>query len=129
MALKSFLLHALTWWHDSTLGTALFTRRRGEKVGTDAQGNTYYRERNGAKRWVIYNGDIEASRIPPEWHAWLHRLSDAPPSERPLPVKPWEKDHLPNRTGTDEAWRPPGSLVGEAARPRATGDYEAWTPS
>lgn len=96
-----FLLRALTWWHDSTLGTALFTSRKGEKVGKDDQGNVYYRERGGDRRWVIYNGEIEATRIPPEWHAWLHGLSDAPPSEKPLPTKAWEKPHHPNLTGTD----------------------------
>lgn len=124
-----FLLRALTWWHDATLGTSLFTARKGEKVGKDDQGNVYYRERGGDRRWVIYNGEIEATRIPPEWHAWLHGLTDAPPSEKPLPTKSWEKPHLANLTGTAAAYHPPGSLVAEAQRPRAVGDYEAWTPN
>jgi NADH:ubiquinone oxidoreductase subunit len=123
-----FLLHALTWWHDSTLGTALFTSRKGEAVGKDDQGNKYYRERGGDRRWVIYNGEIDATRIPPEWHAWLHGLSALPPSEQPLPVKTWEKPHQPNLTGTDAAYHPPGSLATAGHRARATGDYEPWTP-
>ena len=40
----------------------------------------------------------------------------------------WEKDHLPNMTGTLAAWRPKGSILREGERPAATGDYEAWTP-
>jgi NADH:ubiquinone oxidoreductase subunit len=40
----------------------------------------------------------------------------------------WEKDHLPNLTGTLEAWRPTGSISRTGERPRATGDYQAWTP-
>ena len=37
----------LKWLTDNRLGTHLFTRRRGERVGEDAQGNVYYR-RGGA---------------------------------------------------------------------------------
>jgi NADH:ubiquinone oxidoreductase subunit len=124
----SFLLRALTWWHDSTLGTALLTRRRGVKVGTDSQGNVYYRDRAEDRRWVIYNGEVEATRIPPEWHAWLHGLTDEPPSVAPLPVQPWEKPHLPNLSGTPEAYHPLGSLEAGGVRAKATGDYEAWRP-
>ena len=124
----SFLSHIFTWWNDYTLGTRLFTWRKGQLVGSDDQGNRYYRERKGDRRWVIYNGVVEASRVPPEWHAWLHRLADSPPSERPLPAKSWEKEHLPNLTGTVGAYFPPGSLNEGGRRARATGDYEAWQP-
>lgn len=125
----SFLIRALTWWNDSTLGTALYTRRRGVQVGSDSQGNTYYKDRTEDRRWVMYNGVIEASRIPPEWHAWLHGMTDAPPSVQPLPTKSWEKPHRQNMTGTEGAYHPPGSLDGGArTRAKATGDYEAWRP-
>ncbi|RMF07569.1 MAG: NADH:ubiquinone oxidoreductase subunit NDUFA12 [Alphaproteobacteria bacterium] len=123
-----FLSHIFTWWNDYTLGTKLFTWRKGEFVGSDEQGNRYYRERGGKRRWVIYNGEVEASRIPPEWHLWLHYISDTPPTEKPLPRKPWEKPHVPNPTGTDRAYFPPGSLAVEGARRKAIGDYEPWTP-
>ena len=65
----------LKWLRANTLGTYLFTRRRGEFVGEDEFGNKYYRER-GAKdwrtqrRWVVFAGDsveIEASAVPPGW--------------------------------------------------------------
>jgi NADH:ubiquinone oxidoreductase subunit len=122
-----------TWWTSSTIGTDLFTWRKGEKVGEDAQGNVYYRERGkdvrSARRWVIYKGEPEASKVPPEWHLWLHYTSDAPPTERPPLRKSWEKDHLPNQTGTPGAYFPPGSLNAGGARSKATGDYEAWTPN
>ena len=117
-----------TWWHDSTYGTALFTWRKGQKVGEDAQGNIYYSEKNGSRRWVIYNGDIEASRIPPEWHAWLHYTIDVPPSVDAPAVKSWEKDHQPNKTGSSGAYLPHGSLQMGGDRAPATGDYEAWRP-
>lgn len=117
-----------TWWNNQTWGTWLFTKRRGELVGQDEQGNLYYRDRKGRKRWVIYNGDVEASRIPPEWHAWLHYTVDSTPTEKPPVVKPWEKPHSPNKTGGPGAYAPPGSMSAGGVRPPATGDYEAWRP-
>ena len=122
------LLRIFTWWHDCTLGTALNTLISGTKIGMDEQGNRYYRGRKGDRRWVIYNGDIEASRVPPDWHAWLHGLSSQPPSEAPLATKPWEKEHIANPTGTAQRYLPPGSLAKGGKRPAADGDYEPWRP-
>lgn len=128
MALLSFLKSTFTWWHNATWGTTLFTWRKGEQVGEDDQGNRYYRERGGNRRWVIYAGEIEASRVPPEWHGWLHHTVPQPPSEAPPLVKPWEKGHVPNLTGTAMAYAPPGSLTAGGKRAATTGDYEAWRP-
>ena len=124
----NFLLRLLTWWNGQTLGTQLFTARKGVKVGEDDQGNRFYQTRDGKRRWVIYNGESEASRVSPDWHGWLRYTLDEPPTVQPLPRRAWEKDHLPNLTGTPMAWRPSGSLAAEGKRPAATGDYQAWTP-
>jgi NADH:ubiquinone oxidoreductase subunit len=121
----ALLSEIFTWWNGQTIGTRFMTWRKGEKVGTDSQGNIYYR---GKRRWVIYNGLVEASRIPPEWHGWLHYTVDTAPSEVPPKVKPWEKEHVPNLTGTVLAYAPPGSVTGTGQRAKATGDYEAWKP-
>jgi NADH:ubiquinone oxidoreductase subunit len=128
MAFRDFFLTLFGWWHNATWGTQFFTWRKGVEVGKDDQGNRYYREKNGARRWVIYKGDIEASRVPPEWHAWMHHTVDAPPTERPPVVKPWEKPHEANHTGTAMAYAPPGSLSAGGQRARASGDYKAWKP-
>ncbi len=117
-----------TWWNGYTMGTWLHTRRFGRKVGVDEQGNEYYETRDGARRWVIYSGESEASRVPPDWHGWLHHTYAEPPTAAPLPRKPWEKPHKPNLTGGPGAYLPPGSAATPARRPHATGDYEAWTP-
>ena len=77
--MKKFLLQFFTWWNGATLGTLLWTRRKGEFVGEDEGGNRYYRERGGWRRWVVYNGEAEASRIPPGWHGWMHYRVDEPP--------------------------------------------------
>jgi NADH:ubiquinone oxidoreductase subunit len=121
-----FLLRLLTWWNTSTLNTAFFTWRHGVKVGEDVQGNIYYRSRDGKKRWVIYNGESEASRVAPDWHGWLHHTWDETPSEKPLVHKPWEKPHQENLTGTQLAYAPQGSIRRKSPDQRK--DYEAWTP-
>ena len=121
-----FLLRLLTWWNSQTLGTQLHTWRKGQRVGEDAQGNIFYQTRDGKRRWVIFNGESEASRISPEWHGWLHHTWDHPPTEVPLPRKAWEKPHEPNLTGTAAAYVPAGSL--RRADPQPRRDYEAWQP-
>lgn len=122
------------WTSGATLGTLFTIAKRGELVGTDEFGNRYYLSRDSSsydgrrRRWVVYNGYADASKVPPEWHGWLHYTFDEAPTEQPLPRRVWEKDHLPNLTGTPMAWRPQGSLAAEGRRPAATGDYEAWRP-
>lgn len=116
-----------------TLGTLLYTWLNGALVGRDQFGNRYYRTRarragRGERRWVIYKGEDEASRVPPDWHSWLHFTVDKPPSESPLPTRPWEKEHVPNLTGTPAAYRPPGHVLKGGRREKATGDYEPWRP-
>ena len=113
-----------TWWNGSTVGTALWTKLRGERVGQDELGNVYYR--HGARRWVIYAGEADASKVPPEWHGWLHHMWDPTPTELPVVNKPWEKPHLPNMTGTQSAYAPAGSI--RRVRPEPQSDYEAWRP-
>ena len=41
-----FLGKIFTWWEGATIGTILWSARNGEHVGTDAQGNKYYRSKN-----------------------------------------------------------------------------------
>lgn len=120
------LLRLLTWWNSQTLGTQFFTWRKGVRVGEDDQGNVFYQTRDGKRRWVIYNGETEASRISPDWHGWLHHTWDQPPSERPLAHKSWEKPHVENLTGTGAAYVPAGSL--RRAQPTERRDYDAWRP-
>ncbi|MEM6739451.1 MAG: NADH:ubiquinone oxidoreductase subunit NDUFA12 [Pseudomonadota bacterium] len=126
MGLLDTLTRAVTWWNGQTIGTQLFTSRHGQKVGEDAQGNIYYQSKDGARRWVIYNGEAEASRVGPEWHGWLHHTFKEPPTERPLERKPWEQPHQENLTGTLMAYAPPGSI--RRPEPVERKDYDAWTP-
>ena len=109
--MRDFLLKFFTWWNGQTFGTQFFTWRFGKRVGEDAQGNVFYQNADGSRRWVIYDGEAEASRISPEWHGWLHHTYQEPPTEAPLPRQAWEKPYVPNMTGTALAYHPPGSLL------------------
>ena len=127
MGIVNSVLRLFTWWDSGqTLGTQLYTWRKGVKVGEDEQGNVYYESRDGKRRWVIYDGDIEASRISPDWHGWLHHTFADCPANTPLPHKPWEKPHQQNLTGTAAAYAPAGSI--HRNDQTASSDYEAWQP-
>ena len=126
MGILNTLLRAVTWWNGATLNTQIYTARKGVKVGEDNEGNIFYRNADDSKRWVIFNGEAEASRVDPEWHGWLHRTWDEPPTDKPLPHKSWEKPHQENLTGTALAYTPAGSL--RRPDPVERKDYEAWSP-
>ncbi len=115
------------------IGTILHIWINGELVGTDEFGNRYYRAKNKKllgreRRWCLYKGGDEASKVPPEWHAWLHHTVPEPLTHLSTQMKPWQKEHEPNHTGTAAAYRPAGHASRGSQRARATGDYEAWTP-
>ena len=134
--MKSFLLQIFTWWNGQTLGTRFFTWRKGERVGSDQFGNIYYRSRGGIadptlgheRRWVIYNGEADASMIPSGWHGWIHHRVDTPPSDENYAPREWEIAHQGNMTGSAGAYRPKGSTL-RSGKPASTGqEYEAWKP-
>ena len=67
-----------TWWNGATIGQKFHIGRRGVFVGQDELGNRYYEARDNRdsyderkRRWVIYNGYAEASKVTPDWHGWL----------------------------------------------------------
>ena len=71
----TFLKEIFTWWNGQTLGTRLQTIFFGKLVGEDELGNKYYQNKKG-KRWVIYNGEVEASKIPNDWYSWMHHTNN-----------------------------------------------------
>lgn len=105
-------------------------------MGEDEFGNVYYRCKNpyqgdpssAERRWVIYDGVAEMSHVPPSWRGWLAHTHDIPPSEENYTPREWERRHLPNMTGTPQAYHPPGSTLESGKRPPASGDYVAWSP-
>jgi NADH:ubiquinone oxidoreductase subunit len=132
-----FLSKIFTWWNGASAGAAWTIWRSGELVGEDQFGNRYYQERKAGtgadgktRRWVVYKGYADASRVPSDWHGWLHHTFDDAPTGATMPRRPWELDHEPNHTGTLRAYRPAGSLAFGSRRVRqeTSADYEPWTP-
>ena len=108
-----------------TITTRLFTFFKGKQVGSDEFGNRYFTEKSNpkygrAKRWVLYNGKAEPSKIPASWHGWMHYTTDKLPTEINRTPNFWEAQHKPNLTGTKNAYYPTDTV----AKP----DYQAWQP-
>jgi NADH:ubiquinone oxidoreductase subunit len=116
----------------ATIGTKLHTWLYGRFVGRDEFGNRYYeakRARQGEihkRRWVIYHGMIEASKVPAAWHGWLHYTLDAPLSESKKYA--WQKQHQPNLTGTKGRYLPAGHVTKGGVRAASSADYQPWRP-
>ena len=94
-----------TWWNHQTLGTRLQIFFSGKLVGTDKNGNKYYESKSG-RRWVVYNGEVEASKIPNEWYSWMHNMNNKIQNKHDLEKYDWQKEHLPNQTGSENSYNP-----------------------
>ena len=110
------------WWNRQTIGTFIYTLFTGKFVGNDEFGNKYYTNKK-KKRWVIYKNEVEASKIPPEWHSWIHFSTHEIPS-KDMQKFLWQKKHVENLTGTNKAYRPEGSLVSKLKKNNKK--YETW---
>lgn len=116
-----------------SLGTSLYTWFYGNFVGKDQQGNKYYCnsknfENFKFKRWVIYKDQIEASKVPSHWHAWLHKSIAEPPLDYKHKYE-WQKDHQENKTGTPNAYFPDSHPLSKSYKVDAIKDeYENWRP-
>ncbi|GFZ83039.1 NADH dehydrogenase [Rickettsiales bacterium] len=104
-------------------GLLFYTFFFGKLAGRDEFGNKYYHDKK--KRWAMYSGIAEASKIPPPWHAWLHYMTDEVPQH--TQVYAWQKQHVPNLTGTSAAHYPAGHLLRNKER-KTYGHYQPWRP-
>ena len=118
----NFLKQIFTWWHRQTVGTFIYTLFSGKFVGVDQFGNKYFTNTKG-KRWVIYKNNIESSKIPPEWHLWIHHQTRNKPSDKKVSFS-WQKKHEENLTGTKRAYKPEGSLSIDEKKNMKK--YETW---
>jgi NADH:ubiquinone oxidoreductase subunit len=128
-------IHQTGYW--TSLKRLIKTRELnfGTVVGVDQFGNKYYEDKDpvywSKARWVEFAKEAEASTIPPEWHSWLHHISDE------IPTRPdsllaettpkYRQEHVPNMTGTPEAYSPP-TWVGSANWQPVRPPIQIWTP-
>ncbi|OZJ06078.1 hypothetical protein BZG36_01113 [Bifiguratus adelaidae] len=100
--------------------------KAGTLVGIDALGNKYFEntvdEYYGRERWVEFASDkhAEASEIPPEWHMWMSKMSQEPPTAIDLNRPKFEIPFTPNLTGTRGAYKPYNTMLPKV---------DAWEPS
>jgi len=97
-----------------------------KKIGCDEFGNCYFEAKNG-KRFVAYKGIAEPSKIPAEWHGWIHHSTDTAPININTRKHSWQKIHLPNLTGTKNAYSPKNSSKNRVGIQDAK-PYESWKP-
>ncbi|CAG8436892.1 7621_t:CDS:2 [Ambispora gerdemannii] len=102
--------------------------KAGTLVGVDQFGNKYYENKEeiyGRDRWVEYGGTLykdayeDASMIPSEWHRWIHKLTEYPPTVEPAANPTFKATHKPNFTGTDKAYKPYNTTAPK---------YHSWEP-
>jgi len=105
------------------------------QVGVDEFGNKYFEKKSltnnearigKKKRFVIYRGDVEASKIPSNWHRWLHYTCDEKPVNVNTKKHSWQKIHLPNLTGTLYKHSPKNE---QNQRKKVGADYQSWNPN
>ncbi|OBZ84856.1 NADH dehydrogenase [ubiquinone] 1 alpha subcomplex subunit 12 [Choanephora cucurbitarum] len=95
----------------------------GRLVGTDVNGNKYFEnndEVSGRERWVEYaSKQNDSADITPEWHMWLARIVQEPPTEMNLQPQKWWGQPTPNFSGTRKNFKTYSTT---------TSKLEAWEP-
>ena len=116
-----------------SFGTLLYTWLYGNFVGEDNQQSKYYCSSKNfddleAKRWVIFKNEIESTKVPPHWHAWLHKSIDLPPLNYTHKYS-WQKDHKKNMTGTNQAYYPDSHPLSKSySNDVIKSEYDSWVP-
>ena len=113
------LKQIFTWWNKNTFGTFLKTLLSGKYVGRDEFGNKYYKNKKD-ERWVIYKGDIEATKITSDWFLWIHHTVNEIPSKSVKKYN-WQKSHSQNLSGSNKAYKP-----NKISKNTKFKNYETW---
>ena len=119
------LKEIFTWWNNQTIGTRIWSYFNGTFVGSDKFGNHYFKNKIDTKRWVLYNGEVDSSKVPPEWNGWLRFTSNKLPDINKKYF--WEKEHVRNQTGTINAYYPSNSILKNPQKNKKP-EYDQWTP-
>jgi len=115
----TFFKQIFIWWNQQTLGTRIHTILFGKFVGKDSFGNKYYESKSG-KRWVIYSGEIDATKISNDWYSWMHYTKNKIENLHQLKKYHWQKNHQSNQTGSDKSYHP--NKIGNEVEKK----YKSW---
>jgi len=98
----------------------------GSLKGIDEFGNRYYENREmipNRQRWVIPSNlqNFDGSRIPSEWHPWLHCSCDETPDHKLIQdlIPRFKLNHEPyllNQQGFTANYKQPGTFGGVSPR-------------
>eukprot|EP00294_Goniomonas_avonlea_P014861 CAMPEP_0114559968 /NCGR_PEP_ID=MMETSP0114-20121206/11203_1 /TAXON_ID=31324 /ORGANISM="Goniomonas sp, Strain m" /LENGTH=150 /DNA_ID=CAMNT_0001745471 /DNA_START=18 /DNA_END=470 /DNA_ORIENTATION=+ len=112
----------------------------GVCVGTDKFGNKYFEDKSeqcDRARWVDYadTQQFDPTMVPPEWHGWLHRITDKTPDQLGKPEK-YEADHQFHPLVGGPTYHPPGHFASHNPKKQEEGarigsknpQYQAWQP-
>lgn len=124
--------------HDGNLMETLVLKSPGTVcMGEDVHGNKYFEDSSlpsGQHRWVLYANKhkqtgLDPTTVPPEWHGWLHFMTDVKPGDKPAsyPIYAIEPHGRPNPTGTSKRYLPKGAW-GNTQR-RHWQKFTAWSPA
>jgi len=83
----------------------------GTKIGIDQYGNQYFEVKRTdsfgrKKRFCLYNGTPEASKISPEWHLFMHYQIEAKDVKTNYKQHKWQKPFVPDITLSDAKYLP-----------------------
>jgi NADH:ubiquinone oxidoreductase subunit len=121
------------YFSKNSIQTRLLTMFAGELVGEDYFGNKYFQEKllfckynRPLRRWVLYKGMPEASKIPAQWFGWLHFTYERP--LRDQAKYDWIKPPQQNLTGTPESYYPSHQILKPDIAKIPPKRYESWQP-
>eukprot|EP01134_Creolimax_fragrantissima_P003087 CFRG3087T1 len=83
--------------------------RTGTYVGSDINGNKYYEDVSyifGRSRFVDLKNGYDPTSITPEWHRWMHAMTDYPPSRKEIWHPEWEGAPIESQTGSSNEYVP-----------------------
>lgn len=120
---------------------SIFLKFKGKFVGEDEYGNKYYETNqrdylNRKKRYCLFNGRVEATKIPPEWHCFMHY--QIPKESVILDTKQykWQKRFLPDLTLSSIKYLPKNhplySNQNSLYNTKSSGNpfkFKAWSPN
>jgi NADH:ubiquinone oxidoreductase subunit len=121
--------------HLKKLTTSLYLKIFGELTHVDEYGNHYYQTKKQDtlgrhKRYCIYRGISEASKIPAAMHLWMHHQTENPVNKNKKYF--WQKAHIPNLTGTQYSFTPRKKSIAfeeKNASKQTPKHYTPWNPN
>jgi NADH:ubiquinone oxidoreductase subunit len=95
--------------------SAIYLKLSYNVIGEDLFGNVYYQEIFNKKRRIVkYKHVVEATLVPPVWHAWLSYTKKEVPTFEEIKGFTWQKAYVAN------------VLTNIRLRPPSYGAYNAW---